>query len=98
MQLFKKIKSRKLLLLNLFLSIYVFTNLIGGERGLISYLEKKNQEKLLIKKEERMREDLLEIEKSNKLLSEKIDFDYLDTLYREKMKVGKKGEILIRLK
>ena len=98
MQLLKKIKSKKLLLLNIFLTIYVFTNLIGGERGLISYYEKKNQEQMLIKSEDKIRNDLLELEKKNKLLSEKIDFDYLDTLYREKLKVGKKNEVLIRLK
>jgi|TARA_B100001057_G_C22594475_1_gene850312 cell division protein DivIC len=98
MQLLKKIKSKKLLLLNIFLTIYVFTNLIGGERGLISYYEKKNQEQMLIKTEDTIRNDLLELEKKNKLLSEKIDFDYLDTLYREKLKVGKKNEVLIRLK
>ena len=37
--------SRKLLLLNIVLFTYVATNLIGGERGLVSYLEKKKQRK-----------------------------------------------------
>ena len=91
-------KNRKLFLLNIFLFLYVIINLIGGERGLISYYEKKNQEQMLIKTEDTIRNDLLELEKKNKLLSEKIDFDYLDTLYREKLKVGKKNEVLIKLK
>ena len=41
MRLNKFLKSRKLLLLNIILVLYVSVNLIGGERGLISYFEKK---------------------------------------------------------
>ena len=38
---FKKyLTSHKILLLNIVLSIYVATNLIGGERGLVSYFKK----------------------------------------------------------
>jgi len=47
---FKKyLKSHKILLLNVVLSIYVATNLIGGERGLVSYFKKNEiMEKLKI--------------------------------------------------
>ena len=38
------------------------------------------------------------IENKNTLLSEKINIDYLDILYREKLKYGKKDEILIKLR
>ena len=41
---------------------------------------------------------LNEIEKKNNLLSENINLDYLDTIYREKLKFGKKDEIIIKLK
>ena len=34
----------------------------------------------------------------NILLKEKIDLDYLDMLYREKLRYGTKDEILIKLK
>ena len=44
------------------------------------------------------KDELKETEKKNKLLSERIDLDYLDSLYREKLKFGKKDEILIKLK
>ena len=98
MGLVKIFKTKKIFLLNIFLILYVSINLIGGERGLLSYFEKKNIEKSLIQEEIELTQKLKEIEKKNKLLSENIDLDYLDTLYREKLKFGKKDEILIRLK
>ena len=98
MGLVKIFKTKKIFLLNIFLILYVSINLIGGERGLVSYFEKKNIEKSLIQEEIELTQKLKEIEKKNKLLSENIDVDYLDTLYREKLKFGKKDEILIRLK
>ena len=98
MRLIKIFKTKKLFFLNIFLTLYVGINLISGERGLISYFEKKNLEEKLSKKDLRLSKELNEIEKKNKLLSEKIDLDYLDILYREKLKFGKKEEILIKLK
>jgi|TARA_B100000959_G_scaffold281056_1_gene344271 cell division protein FtsB len=98
MRLVKIFKTKKIFLLNIFLTLYVSINLIGGERGLISYFEKKNMEKFLAQKEIELTQKLKEIEKKNKLLSENINLDYLDTLYREKLRFGKKNEILIKLK
>ena len=98
MKLFKVFKERKLLLLNLFLTIYITTNLIGGERGLISYVEKKNIEHALINKNDTLNLKLKDLENKNLLLSDKVDLDYLDKLYRDKLKVGKKEEVLIKLK
>ncbi len=98
MKLIQILKNKKIFLLNIFLTLYVSINLIGGERGLLSYFEKKNKENLLAQKELILIQELREIEKKNKLLSENIDLDYLDSLYREKLKFGKKDEILIKLK
>ena len=98
MRLVKIFKTKKIFLLNIFLTLYVSINLIGGERGLISYFEKKNMEKSLVQEEIELTQKLKEIEKKNKLLSENINLDYLDTLYREKLRFGKKNEILIKLK
>ena len=98
MRLVKIFKTKKIFLLNIFLTLYVSINLIGGERGLASYFEKKNMEKSLAQEEIELTQKLKEIEKKNKLLSENIDLDYLDTLYREKLRFGKKDEILIKLK
>ena len=83
MRLVKIFKTKKIFLLNIFLTLYVSINLIGGERGLISYFEKKNMEKFLAQKEIELTQKLKEIEKKNKLLSENINLDYLDTLYNQ---------------
>jgi len=98
MRLIKLFKTKKLILLNIFLVLYVGTNLVGGERGLISYFEKKSVEKKLINKESKLSKRLIELEDENKLLSENINLDYLDMLYRQKLKFGKKDEILIKLR
>ena len=98
MKLIEILKTKKLFLLNIFLTLYVSINLIGGERGLFSYFEKKSMKKSLIQKETELSNKIKIIKKKNELLSEKIDLDYLDTLYREKLKFGKKDEILIKLR
>ena len=98
MKFIKILSKKKIFFLNIFLTLYVGINLIGGERGLLSYFEKKNIESSLIKKYEILSNDLKKVQNKNNLLSEKIDLDYLDILYREKFKFGKKNEILIKLK
>ncbi len=89
---------KKLLLINIFLSIYILTNLIGGERGLLSYFEKKKLMVNLNALEQKLNKDLVDLEKKNSLLSQKINYDYIDILYREKFKFGKKEEIIIKIK
>ena len=91
-------KTKKLLLLNILLTFYIATNLVGGERGLISYYEKDRVHKNLIQKEKKLSNELTNIEKKNKLLSTKLNLDYVDMIYREKLKFGKKDEIIIKLK
>ena len=98
MKLLEIFKKKKLLLLNIFLTLYIITNFIGGERGLVSYLEKKNVEKKLITYEKKLIEKIEILDNKNKLLSKQIDLDYLDILYRENLKFGKKDEILIKLR
>ena len=43
MSLVEILKKKKLLLLNIFLTLYIAINLIGGERGLVSFFDKKPQ-------------------------------------------------------
>ena len=92
------LSRKKLLLINIFLSIYILTNLIGGDRGLLSYFEKKKLVVNLKLLEQKLNKDLIDLEKKNSLLSEKINYDYIDILYREKFKFGKKEEIIIKIK
>ena len=97
MRLIESLKKRKLILFNIFLTLYIGINLVGGERGLISYFEKKQMFKQLEIKESVLNTELKDLKHKIKLITDN-DLDYLDMLYREKLKYGTKGEILIKLK
>ena len=97
MRLIESLKKRKLILFNIFLTLYIGINLIGGERGLISYYEKKQMLEQLEIKESVLNTELKDLKHKIKLITDN-DLDYLDMLYREKLKYGTKGEILIKLK
>ncbi len=72
-------------------------NLFTGDRGLISYFEKKELQDHLQKKKTHLTNQINDLEHKNSLLSEKINFDFVDILIREKLKFGNKDEILIKL-
>lgn len=97
MQLKNFLFKRKIILLNVILCLYVVTNLIGGERGLFAYFEKKKIDVKLTYDEKKLSHQLSEMKKKNTLLSDKLDLDYLEILYREKLKFGKKEEVIIKL-
>ncbi len=97
MRLIESLKKRKFILFNIFLTLYIGVNLVGGERGLVSYYEKNKIQKNLIGVEINLSRNLDEIERKIKLLSTNIDPDYIDTIYREQFKFGKKDEIIIKL-
>ena len=86
------LKKNYLLLIYTFLLLYFFFNLLGGERGLISYFEKKKIQKQLIEEKKSMIVKLNTVEKKNKLLTENIDLDYLEIIFRDKFMYGKKSE------
>ena len=97
MRLIESLKKRKLILFNIFLTLYVGTNLIGGERGLASYFEKRELHQELILKESKINEELQDLKHKIKLISDN-DLDYLDMMYKEKLRYGTKDEIIIKLK
>ena len=97
MRLIESLKKKKIILLNVFLSLYIGINLIGGERGLISYFDKKKIFKELEIKEKMLTDKLQDLETKISLVKNN-DFDYLDMLYREKFRYGTKDEIIIKLK
>ena len=87
-----KIKKNYFILIITFLIIYFFFNLIGGDRGLISYLKKKEiYEELKIQKSDK-RFKIQELEHKNSLLTENIDLDFIEILIRDKFLFGKEGE------
>jgi cell division protein FtsB len=97
MKFLKILNTKKIFFFQIFLTLYIIINLTGGERGLVSYFEKNRYEKKLLMKNSDLKKQLALTEHKNKLLSGNPDFDYLDTLYRAKLKFGKKNEVLIKL-
>tara|TARA_B110000438_G_C15663408_1_gene584997 strand:+ start:456 stop:680 length:225 start_codon:yes stop_codon:yes gene_type:complete len=67
-------------------------NLIDGQRGLISYYEKKKIIKQLSLEKKLIEDKLKFVEKKNNLLTNNIDPDYLETIYRKKFMFGKSNE------
>jgi cell division protein FtsB len=88
----KIIKQKKFTLISILLFFYVILNLLDGDRGLISYYEKLKIKKQLIQEHNLLSKRLDKVENENNLLTDVIDADYLETLYREKFMVGKKNE------
>jgi cell division protein DivIC len=97
MRLIESLKKKKFTLFNIFFTLYVGTNLIGGERGLVSYFEKKKMYEVLIEEEIILNKELHGLKHKIKLIANN-DLDYLDMLYREKLRYGTKDEIIIKLK
>jgi hypothetical protein len=92
MKFVKLFFEKKFILVNIFLFSYIFINLLDGERGLLSFYKKKNLKEDLILERNLLSEKLMLIEKKNRLLTEEIDLDYLEILYRKKFLVGKSEE------
>ena len=97
MKLIESLKKKKFLLFNIFFTLYIGINLIGGERGLISYFDKKNTYEELIKEEKVLTAKLKDLDYKI-LLINKNDPDYLDILYRQKFNYVTEDEIIIKLK
>ena len=87
-----KLKKNYFILIITFLLIYFFFNLLDGERGLISYMEKKNIYEQLKNDQNVLTNKILDIEHKNSLLTENIDLDFIEILIREKFLFGKEGE------
>jgi len=90
------INRRKFTLIIIFLFLYVLLNLLDGERGLISYYEKQKSKKQLIEEKKELSIKLALVEKKNMLLTDKIDLDYLEILYRQKFMFGKSNEYIYK--
>jgi cell division protein FtsB len=97
MKFIESLKKRKFLLFNIFFTLYVAINLIGGERGLISYFDKKNTYQELIEKDKNLTFKLAELDHKISLINNN-DADYLDMLYRQKFNYVIEDEIIIKLK
>ena len=88
----QRLKKNYFLLISFFLIIYFFFNLLSGERGLISYLDKKQILNELKIKELSLIDQINDLDFKNSLLSDNLDLDYIETLIRERFLFGKKNE------
>ena len=86
------INDKKFTLISIFLFLYVIFNLMEGERGLISYYEKQKKMEQLFQEKKSLDSQLNLVEKKNNLLTNTVDTDYLEILYRKKFMVGKINE------
>ena len=94
----KRFKNNYLLLLFTFLTLYFFFNLLSGQRGLISYFEKKQIVKDLKKNENHIKNQIKDLDFKNSLLSDNLDIDYIESLIRERLLLGKKNETIYIIK
>ena len=90
------IGQKKFPLITVFLFLYVLLNLLDGERGLISYYEKQKNKEQLIEEKKELSIKLALVEKKNMLLTDKMDLDYLEILYRQKFMFGKSNEYIYK--
>ncbi len=87
-----KLKKNYFILIITFLFIYFFFNLLDGERGLISYIKKKDIYEQLQNDHNVLVNKIADLEHKNSLLTDNIDLDFIEILIREKFLFGKEGE------
>ena len=88
----KIIKKNYFLLITTFVILYFVFNLLDGERGLFSYIKKKEILTNLQQSEKDYINKIEYLEFKNSLLTTNLDLDYIETLIRSKFLFGKKDE------
>jgi|TARA_B110000967_G_C18774970_1_gene505097 cell division protein DivIC len=96
--MFGKIKKNYFILVTTFLILYFIFNLLDGERGLFSYIKKKEQLKNLQKEEIILINKISNLEFKNSLLTDNLDLEFIETLIRKKFLFGKNNETLYIIK
>ena len=94
----KRLKNNYFLLVSTFLILYFFFNLLSGQRGLISFFEKKQILNTLEHEESTLISKIEDLDFKNSLLSDNLDLDYIETLIRERFLFGKKNEKIYIIK
>ena len=92
------IKRNYFLLISIFLIFYFSFNLVSGERGLFSYIEKRELLSNLKKLELSLASKIEDKNHKNSLLSTNLDLDYIETLIRERFLFGKQDETIYIIK
>ncbi len=93
-----KLKKNYFIIISTFLFLYFFFNLLDGERGLISYFEKKKTVERQINLKNELLNKIEDLEFENSLLTDNLDLDYIETLIRKKFLFAKEGENIYIIK
>ena len=96
--MFRLIKKNYFLLISFFLIFYFGFNLVSGERGLFSYINKKQILVDLKYEELSLINSIDDLNHKNLLLSDNLDIDFIETLIRERFLFGKEDEIIYIIK
>ena len=88
------IKRNYFLLISIFLIFYFGFNLVSGERGLFSYIDKKKILSDLKNEELSLINRIDDVDHKNSLLSDNLDLDFIETLIRERFLFGKQEETI----
>ena len=94
----EKLKNNYFIFISTFLIMYFFFNLLSGQRGLISYFEKKEILENLKKENSQIIYQIKDLDFKNSLLSDNLDLDYIETLIIERFLFGKKSEKIYIIK
>ena len=94
----RKLKNNYFLFVSIFLILYFLFNLLSGQRGLISYFDKKKSLNNFKKEESLLIKKINDLDFKNSLLSDNLDLDYVEILIRERFLFGKKNEKIYILK
>ena len=96
--MYRLIKRNYFLLISIFLIFYFSFNLVSGERGLFSYIDKRELLSNLKKEELSLINKIEDMDYKNSLLSNNLDLDYIETLIRERFLFGKENETIYIIK
>ena len=96
--MFLKIKNNFFLLISTFFIFYFLFNLLDGERGLFSHVEKNYLLQSLQNKEIKLLNQIKDLNLKNSLLTDNLDLDYIEILIRKKFLFGNKNETLYIIK
>ena len=91
------INQKRFTIITFLLFFYVLLNLLDGERGLISYYGKLKIKESLEQEKKSLIVKIASAEKRNSLLTDNLDLDYLEIMYREKFMVGKSKEKIYKI-
>ena len=93
------LSQRKFFFINLLIFLYIFVNLLDGNRSYFSYVKKSNLLTNKIEQEKNIVGQLESLKLKNSMLSlPSLHLDFLDQLYRSYFVLGKKGEKLYLVK